>query len=245
MPKLGCSRLPLPALGCCLPPCLVLIRSHAGVGSMPQRDCNVGNEPPRKPCCGKWGTNETMLFGSLRGTIWPHVTSDLPCVLSACWDSFAVRKLIRESPEHTKSKDSCGSNTGLFRPVFLESLALSWVFCSPSFLEAQKFISHEKNQLFKLTKQHKETKILNWRHRMHHRSKGDPIVFTLFDDDGNVPETLANGARMVFDYWRSFWSLREQQAPPDDHLVEVFRKQRGSAGPDGCGWSGNEVRHLS
>ena len=95
-------------------------------------------------------------------------------------------------------------------------------------------------------------------------SKSHPNVFSVTNPQGRRSETLSEAAAFIHQYWFDFW--QNHHAPPEDqisahlrqglpaihptefpdleieHVTSIFRKQRGSAGPDG--WTGSELSHL-
>ena len=88
--------------------------------------------------------------------------------------------------------------------------------------------------------------------------------FNHHNPQGRRSETLSEAAAFIYQYWVDFW--QNHHTPPEDqiaahlrqglptihptefpdleteHVISIFRKQRGSAGPDG--WSGSELSHL-
>ena len=92
-------------------------------------------------------------------------------------------------------------------------------------------------------------------------------MFSVTNPQGRRSETLSEAAAFMYQYWVDFW--QNHHTPPEDqiaahlrqglptihptefpmfpdleteHVISIFRKQRGSAGPDG--WSGSELSHL-
>ena len=95
-------------------------------------------------------------------------------------------------------------------------------------------------------------------------SKSQSNVFSVTNPQGRRSESLSEAAAFIHQYWVDFW--QNHHTPPEDqitahlrqglptihptefpdleteHVISIFRKQRGSAGPDG--WSGSELSHL-
>ena len=95
-------------------------------------------------------------------------------------------------------------------------------------------------------------------------SKSHSNVFSVTNPQGRRSESLSEAAAFIHQYWVDFW--QNHHTPPEDqitahlrqglptihptefpdleteHVISIFRKQRGSAGPDG--WSGSELSHL-
>ena len=95
-------------------------------------------------------------------------------------------------------------------------------------------------------------------------SKSHPNVFSVTNPQGRRSETLSEAAAFIYQCWVDFW--QNHHTPPEDqiaahlrqglptihptefpdleteHVISIFRKQRGSAGPDG--WSGSELSHV-
>ena len=98
------------------------------------------------------------------------------------------------------------------------------------------------------------------------KTKNNPPVLHIKNSNGDVSDTLADGAQIVYDFWDQFWTYQKQnsrsdaqisdlicqglpsgpnfmQRPPKD--VEIWYKMTQSRGSHGCdGWKGNELRHL-
>lgn len=142
---------------------------------------------------------------------------------------------------------------------------LACVRRSPRFkLKSDRIVEHER-----------QDKLRHWKFRMKTDPKGignwlktknNPSIFHIKNDNGDVSDTLASGAQIVYEFWNQFWTHQKQISPSDDQIsdlicqglpsgpnfmqhppkdVEIWYKMTQSRGSHGCdGWKGNELRHL-
>ncbi len=45
------------------------------------------------------------------------------------------------------------------------------------------------------------------------KTKLNPAIYHIKNDNGDISETLASGAQMVYEFWNQFWTRQKQIGP--------------------------------
>lgn len=128
-----------------------------------------------------------------------------------------LRRSVRENAGHeTRLRSTLKKKLGL---AHCDMLSLCQEISSVQ-TEINGIVEHERRDKLRHWKFRMKTDpkgIGNWL-----KTKNNPSIFHIKNDNGDVSDTLASGAQIVYEFWNQFWTHQKQISPSDDQISDLI-----------------------